>query len=58
MRNNEMYLRWQRNVCIFLLITTIIVCLMGWHKYREERIRRYGLEMWIAHYFQSYDWGR
>jgi len=53
MRNETMYLKWQRNVCIVLLITTIIACLIGWHRYREERIVKDGLEELLGNMFES-----
>ena len=52
MRNEIMYLRWTRNICIFFLIASIIIGAIGWYKYKEERIIKEGLERLLGNMFE------
>jgi len=53
MKNEIMYVRWQRNTAVVLLILTIIFCLMGWHKYKETKIVKEGLENLLGNMYET-----
>lgn len=52
MKNELMYMRWQRNIYVLLLIGAIIFCLIGWHRYKEERRVKEGLEQLLGNMYE------
>jgi len=45
-------MRWQRNIYVLLLIGAIIFCLIGWHRYKEERRGKEGLEQLLGNMYE------